>query len=92
MGLPPSLARYEITGSGGQLDEAQAGEVREESGETHGELQRDEITHPKMVLPPIFAPKTCTESDTAGEVVGGRYGRSKRATIRPISGGMSCRF
>jgi len=32
------------------------------------------------------------ESDTAGEVVGGTYGRGKRATIRPIRGGISCRF
>jgi len=32
------------------------------------------------------------EGDTAGEVVGGTYGRGKRATIRPISGGISCRF
>jgi len=33
-----------------------------------------------------------TKSDATGEVVGGTYGRGKRATIRLISGGISCRF
>jgi len=33
-----------------------------------------------------------TKRDTAGEIVGGTYGHGKRATIRPISGDISCCF